>query len=47
MSDVSTKILEENGLSGKDIKLFIPHQANKRIIEATGERCNIPLVGLW
>ena len=43
MSDVSTKLLEDNGLAGKDIKLFIPHQANKRIIEATGERCNIPL----
>ena len=27
---------------GTDVDLFIPHQANKRIIEATGERCGIP-----
>ena len=43
MSDVSTKLLEDNGLAGNDIKLFIPHQANKRIIKATGERCKIPM----
>ena len=42
MADVSEQILKENGLSGNDIKLFIPHQANKRIIDATGERCGIP-----
>ena len=42
MADVSKEILLKNGLSGNDIKLFIPHQANKRIIDATGERCGIP-----
>ena len=42
MADVSEEILLKNGLSGNDIKLFIPHQANKRIIDATGERCGIP-----
>ena len=42
MADVSEEVLLENGLSGNDIKLFIPHQANKRIIDATGERCGIP-----
>ena len=42
MADVSREILMKNGLSGNDIKLFIPHQANKRIIDATGERCGIP-----
>ena len=42
MADVSKKVLLKNGLSGNDIKLFIPHQANKRIIDATGERCGIP-----
>mgnify|MGYP001361450714 CR=1 FL=1 len=42
MADVSEQILLKNGLSGDDIKLFIPHQANKRIIDATGERCGIP-----
>ena len=42
MADVSKEVLLKNGLSGNDIKLFIPHQANKRIIDATGERCGIP-----
>ena len=42
MADVSEEVLLKNGLSGNDIKLFIPHQANKRIIDATGERCGIP-----
>ena len=42
MTDVSKQLLLKNGLSGNDIKLFIPHQANKRIIDATGERCGIP-----
>ena len=42
MSEVSKKLMTENGLQGSDIKLFIPHQANKRIIEGAGERCGIP-----
>ena len=42
MTEVSKEVLLKNGLSGNDIKLFIPHQANKRIIDATGERCGIP-----
>jgi 3-oxoacyl-[acyl-carrier-protein] synthase-3 len=42
MADVSKEILTKNGLNGSDLKLFIPHQANKRIIDATGERCGIP-----
>ncbi|MDA8308086.1 MAG: ketoacyl-ACP synthase III [Deltaproteobacteria bacterium] len=41
MSDVSVRILEKNGLTGKDITLFVPHQANKRIIDATAERAHI------
>lgn len=39
MANVSAEILERNGLTGQDVKLFIPHQANKRIIEATAKRC--------
>ena len=42
MAEVSEEILLKNGLDGNDIKLFIPHQANKRIIDATSERCGIP-----
>ena len=41
MADVSKQILDNNNLKGEDIKLFIPHQANKRIIDATAERCGL------
>jgi len=41
MADVSERILIQNNLSGEDIKLFIPHQANKRIIDAAAERCKL------
>jgi len=41
MADVSEKILSRNNLTGEDIALFIPHQANKRIIDAASERCGI------
>ena len=41
MAEVSGKILEKNGYTGKDLKLFIPHQANKRIIDASCARCNL------
>ncbi len=41
MADVSEKILSRNNLTGDDIALFIPHQANKRIIESAAERCGI------
>jgi 3-oxoacyl-[acyl-carrier-protein] synthase-3 len=38
MAEVSEKILTRNGLTGEDVSCFIPHQANKRIIQATAER---------
>ena len=41
MADVSKKILDNNNLQGSDIKLFIPHQANRRIIDATAKRCGL------
>lgn len=41
MADVSKKILEKNRLSGEDIKLFIPHQANLRIIDAAVKKMKI------
>ena len=41
MSDVSKRILDENELTGDDIKLFIPHQANRRIIDAAAKRCGL------
>ena len=41
MADVSKQILDNNNLTGENIKLFIPHQANKRIIDAAAERCGL------
>lgn len=41
MANVSAEIFEKNGLTGKDISLFIPHQANIRIIEACISRMGI------
>jgi 3-oxoacyl-[acyl-carrier-protein] synthase-3 len=42
MADIAAKILEKNGIPGEDVKVFIPHQANKRIIDAAAKRCKIP-----
>ncbi len=42
MTEICQKLLERNGFTGEDLDLFIPHQANKRIITATAERLNMP-----
>ncbi|MDR2669957.1 MAG: beta-ketoacyl-ACP synthase 3 [Desulfovibrio sp.] len=34
MADACTRILERNGFSARDVDLFVPHQANLRIIES-------------
>ena len=41
MAEGSKEILDKNDLTGKDVKLFIPHQANKRIIDAAADRCGL------
>ncbi len=41
MSEASALILERNGLSGKDVSLFVPHQANKRIIDSAAQRMGL------
>jgi len=41
MTDVVEKILENNNLAGSDIKLFIPHQANFRIIDAVAKKIGL------
>ena len=43
MAEVCEKLLERNNVHGKDISVFIPHQANKRIITATAERLGMPM----
>jgi 3-oxoacyl-[acyl-carrier-protein] synthase-3 len=42
MSELSEALLSRNGLTAADVDLFIPHQANKRIIVATAERLGMP-----
>ena len=41
MADVAEKMLLRNNLSNDDINWLVPHQANKRIIEATAKRVNL------
>ena len=43
MHETCRDLLERNGLSGNDIAVMIPHQANRRIITAAAERLGIPL----
>jgi 3-oxoacyl-[acyl-carrier-protein] synthase-3 len=40
-TDLAERLLERNGLKGSDIKAFIPHQANLRIIKASAERLGL------
>ncbi|MCE6990541.1 beta-ketoacyl-ACP synthase III [Dyadobacter sp. CY323] len=41
MADVSAEIMERNGLAGNDVAWLVPHQANRRIIEATANRMGV------
>ncbi len=43
ISESCVKLLEISDLSAADIKYFIPHQANKRIILAVAEKLELPL----
>ena len=40
-TELCEKLLQRNGLKGSDIRVFIPHQANRRIITATAERLGL------
>lgn len=41
MADVAAEIMDRNELSSDDITWLVPHQANKRIIDATAARMGI------
>jgi 3-oxoacyl-[acyl-carrier-protein] synthase-3 len=41
MADVSAEIMERNNLTGDDVAWLVPHQANKRIIDATANRMDL------
>jgi 3-oxoacyl-[acyl-carrier-protein] synthase-3 len=38
---VSAEIMQRNGLTSDDVAWLVPHQANKRIIDATAERMGL------
>ena len=42
MADVAAEIMERNGLTAETVNWLVPHQANKRIINATADRMNLP-----
>ncbi len=42
MADVAVEVMERNNLTSDDISYLVPHQANKRIIDATAERAGLP-----
>ena len=41
MADASYELLQRNNLTGDDIAWLVPHQANKRIIDATAKRMEL------
>lgn len=43
MSEVSRLMLDRNNIDPKDLALFIPHQANNRIMEAATKRLELPM----
>ncbi|MBV9158913.1 MAG: 3-oxoacyl-ACP synthase, partial [Acidobacteriaceae bacterium] len=42
MYELCDSLLQQKGFSATDVKLLIPHQANRRIIMATAERLGLP-----
>lgn len=42
MAEVAAEIMERNNLKPEDIAWLVPHQANLRIIDATGRRMGLP-----
>ena len=41
MADVAAEVMERNNLGANDIAWLVPHQANKRIIDATAARTGV------
>ncbi len=41
MADISEEIMKKNNLNSEDIAYLVPHQANKRIIDATANRMGV------
>src|SRR5690606_34979959 len=41
VADVAAEIMERNQLTADDVTWLVPHQANKRIIDATADRMGL------
>lgn len=41
MAEVSARIMERNNLTANDVNWLVPHQANKRIVDATANRMGL------
>jgi len=41
MAETTETLLARNGLTGKDLGCFVPHQANQRIIQSTADRLGL------
>jgi 3-oxoacyl-[acyl-carrier-protein] synthase-3 len=41
LTELSTVVLDKAGIGVEEIDLFIPHQANQRIIQAVGQRLGL------
>lgn len=41
MGEASTKVVEKAGLEPEDVDMFVPHQANIRIMESARDRLGI------
>ncbi len=42
LADVCEKVMKRNNLASEDVNWLVPHQANKRIIDAAASRMNLP-----
>jgi 3-oxoacyl-[acyl-carrier-protein] synthase-3 len=42
LAEVSDEVLTAHGIKHSEVRWFIPHQANRRIIDAVGQRLEIP-----
>lgn len=47
MGDASIEAIARAGMLLRDIDMLVPHQANRRIIEATAKRLDMPMEKVW
>jgi 3-oxoacyl-[acyl-carrier-protein] synthase-3 len=43
MADITVEVMQRNNLNADDVAWLVPHQANKRIIEATARRAGVSM----